>query len=147
MVMSILVAGLGILLAWLTYVRKAISSEAVLQRLRGVHEVLQNMYYFDQVYAATVYRFVHWFSRLSGAFDRYVVDGIVNGFGYLTRVASWVSGSLFDRYVVDGLVNGVGAVIQGVGEGARRLQTGRVQTYLVYVSFSILLLVFVFRAL
>jgi hypothetical protein len=49
--------------------------------------------------------------------------------------------------VVDGLVNGVGAVIQGVGEGARRLQTGRVQTYLVYVSFSILLLVFVFRAL
>jgi len=147
MIMSIAIVAVGILLAWLTYIRKSISAETVLRRWRGVHEVLQNMYYFDRVYAATVYRFVLWLSWLSGAFDRVVVDGIVNGFGYLTRVASWVSGDLFDRYVVDGLVNGVGAVIQGIGEGARRLQTGRVQTYLVYVSFSILLLVFVFRAL
>jgi len=147
MVMSITIAGLGILLSWLTYIRRTISAAAVMERLRGVHHVLQNMYFFDQLYAATVYRFVLWFSWLNGAFDRLVVDGIVNGFGYLTRVASWVSGGLFDRYVVDGLVNGVGAAIQGVGEGARRLQTGKVQTYLVYVSFSILLLVFVFRAL
>ncbi|MBU1074022.1 NADH-quinone oxidoreductase subunit L, partial [bacterium] len=73
-------------------------------------------------------------------------DGIVNGFGYLTRLLSWTSG-LADKYIVDGLVNGLGAVIQGAGESVRRVQTGRIQTYLVYVCFSVLLLVLVFRAL
>jgi NADH-quinone oxidoreductase subunit L len=146
MVLSILVAGLGIFLAWLTYMRGRIDSSAVLARLPRVHHVLQHMYFFDEFYAATVYRFTLWFSWLCGAFDRLVIDGIVNGMGYLTRALSWFAG-LADRYVVDGLVNGVGAVIQGAGEGFRRVQTGRVQSYLAYACFCVLLLVFVFRAL
>ena len=132
--------------AWLTYIRGRISASAALARLPRVHHVLQHMYFFDEFYAATVYRFTLWFSWLYGAFDRLVIDGIVNGMGYLTRVLSWFAG-LADRYVVDGLVNGVGAVIQGAGEGFRRVQTGRVQSYLAYACFSVLLLVFVFRAL
>ncbi len=111
-----------------------------------VHQVLQNMYYFDEFYAATVYRFTLWFAWLNAAFDRVVIDGIVNGVGYLTRVLGWFSGQI-DKWVVDGLVNGVGTVIQVSGESIRRVQTGRIQTYLVYVCFSILALVLVFRAL
>ena len=52
-----------------------------------------------------------------------------------------------DRFIVDGAVNGVAAVLQGAGEGFRRLQTGRVQTYLVYASASIVVLVLVYRVL
>ncbi|MBC8425691.1 NADH-quinone oxidoreductase subunit L [bacterium] len=146
MIMSIAIAGLGIFLSWLTYMRGSISAPRILERLPQVHHVLQNMYFFDQLYAKTIYRFVLWFSWLNGAFDRVVIDGIVNGMGYLTRLLSWVSG-LVDNYIVDGLVNGVGAVIQGAGESVRRVQTGRIQTYLVYVCFSVFLLVLVFRAL
>ena len=146
MIMSIAIAGLGIFLSWLTYIRGTISAPRILERLPQVHHVLQNMYFFDQLYAKTIYRFVLWFSWLNGAFDRIVIDGIVNGMGYLTRLLSWISG-LADKYIVDGLVNGVGAVIQGAGESVRRVQTGRIQTYLVYVCFSVLLLVLVFRAL
>ena len=146
MIMSIAIAGLGIFLSWLTYIRGSISAPRILARLPRVHHVLQNMYFFDQLYAKTIYRFVLWFSWLNGAFDRVVIDGIVNGFGYLTRLLSWFAG-LADTYIVDGLVNGVGAVIQGAGESVRRVQTGRIQTYLVYVCFSVLLLVLVFRAL
>ncbi len=84
---------------------------------------------------------------LRGASTRIVVDGIVNGTGYLTRAGRrWVSG-LFDKYIVDGAVNGVAAVLQGAGEGFRRIQTGRVQTYLVYVSASVLVLILVYRVL
>jgi NADH-quinone oxidoreductase subunit L len=146
MIMSIAIAGLGIFLSWLTYMRGTISAPRILERLPQVHHVLQNMYFFDQLYAKTIYRFVLWFSWLNGAFDRVVIDGIVNGMGYLTRLLSWIAG-LADKYIVDGLVNGVGAVIQGAGESVRRVQTGRIQTYLVYVCFSVLLLVLVFRAL
>jgi len=146
MFLSIAVAGLGILLSWLTYIRRDIRSEQWQAKLPGVHLVLQKMYFFDEIYAATVYRATYWISGASGTFDRVVVDGIVNGFGWLTRMVSWISGQ-FDNFFVDGLVNGVGHVIQGAGEVIRRIQTGRVQTYLVYVCFSILLLIFVFRAL
>jgi NADH-quinone oxidoreductase subunit L len=146
MILSILTAGLGILLSWLTYQRKLISSEAFKAKLEPVHTVLQNMYYFNELYAATVYRFTLWFSWLNAAFDRVVIDGIVNGFGYLARTLSWISGQI-DHLAVDGMVNGVGALIQGAGEGVRRMHTGRIQTYLVYVCFSMLVLVLVFRAL
>ncbi len=61
-------------------------------------------------------------------------------------MVSWVSGSI-DKYFVDGAVNGIASVLQGTGEGFRRIQTGRVQTYLAYVSGSILVLVLIYNVL
>ncbi len=146
MIMSIVVATLGILFAWLTYGIRVIKSERVQAALPWAHQVLQKMYYFDDFYAATVYRGLLVWNSFTAGFDRIVIDGIVNGFGYLYRFVSWLIG-LFDNWVVDGLVNGIAAVMQGAGEVFRRVQTGRLQTYLVYVCFSILILVFVYRAL
>ena len=111
-----------------------------------MHKVLQGPYDFDGLYADNMYHFTLWWASICSAFDRYVIDGIVNGTGYLTRMVSWVSG-LCDRYIVDGAVNGVAAVLQGAGEGFRRVQTGRVQTYLVYVSASVLVLIVIYRVL
>jgi NADH-quinone oxidoreductase subunit L len=146
MIMSIVIAGLGILLSWLTYAGRRIKSERVQAKLPGLHHVLQKMYFFDDLYAATIYRWLLGWNALCAAFDKYVIDGIVNGSGYLTRFVSWLSG-LFDNWVVDGMVNGVATVFQGAGESLRRIQTGRLQTYLVYVCFSVLLLIFIYRAL
>lgn len=146
MIMSILVATLGIAASWWTYHRRRVNPAAIQARLPGAHKVLQGQYFFDEFYAATVYRFTLWWAVVCAAFDRIVIDGIVNGTGYLTRMVSWVSG-LCDRYIVDGAVNGVAAVLQGAGEGFRRIQTGRVQTYLVYVSASVLVLILIYRVL
>jgi NADH-quinone oxidoreductase subunit L len=146
MLMSIIVAGLGILLSWLTYVVRLIKAERVQAALPGVHHVLQKMYFFDDFYAATVYRGLLAWNALCAAFDRYVIDGVVNGSGYLTRILSWLAGR-FDNLVVDGLVNGVAAVFQAAGEGLRRIQTGRLQTYLVYAGCSVVLLIFIYRVL
>jgi hypothetical protein len=41
----------------------------------------------------------------------------------------------------------VATVLQGAGEGIRRVQTGRIQTYLVYVSASVLVLIVIYRVL
>ena len=83
---------------------------------------------------------------MMAAFDRIVIDGIVNGTGDLTRGVSWVSGTI-DKYLVDGAVNGVASVLQGAGEGFRRLQTGRIQTYLTYTAGSVLVLILIYRVL
>ncbi len=146
MLMSIIMAGLGILLSWLTYGARVIKAERVQAALPDVHHVLQKMYFFDDIYAATVYRGLLAWNALCAAFDRYVIDGVVNGSGYLTRILSWLTGR-FDNWVVDGLVNGVAALFQSAGEGLRRIQTGRLQTYLVYAACSVVLLIFIYRAL
>jgi NADH-quinone oxidoreductase subunit L len=146
MIMSICAAFLGITLSWWVYLRRKVDTAAIQKRMHGAYTVLQGMYYFDEFYHATVYPFTLWIASVCAAFDRIVIDGIVNGTGYLTRFVAWISG-LIDKYFVDGAVNGVGAVLQGAGEGFRRIQTGRIQTYLVYVSASVLILVLVYRVL
>jgi len=146
MIMSICAAFLGILLSWWVYNRNKVNTAALQKRFHGVYTTLQGMYFFDEFYHATVYPFTLWVASVCAAFDRIVIDGIVNGSGYLTRLVSWISG-IIDNYIVDGAVNGVAAVLQGAGEGFRRIQTGRIQTYLVYVSASVLILVLVYRVL
>jgi len=146
MIMSIFMAVLGITLSWWVYMRHKVDTAALQKRFHGVYTVLQGMYFFDEFYHKTVYPFTLWVASTCAAFDRVVVDGIVNGTGYLTRLVAWMSG-LFDKYFVDGAVNGVASVLQGAGEGFRRIQTGRIQTYLMYASASVLILVLVYRVL
>jgi len=146
MYMSIAMVILGIGGAWLVYHQKKIDPAKVQRRMSGAYTVLQGQYFFDELYHATVYRFTLWCAWLMAAFDRVVIDGIVNGTGYLTRLVAWISGTI-DKYIVDGAVNGVAAVLQGAGEGFRRVQTGRVQTYLTYTTASVLVLILIYRVL
>jgi NADH-quinone oxidoreductase subunit L len=146
MIMSIIMVVLGIGGAWWVYHQKKVDTAAVQQRLKGAYTVLQGQYFFDELYAATIYRFTLWWAAMCAAFDRIVIDGIVDGTAYLTRVVSWFSGAI-DRYFVDGAVNGLATVLQSAGEGFRRIQTGRVQTYLAYAAGSILVLVLIYNVL
>jgi NADH-quinone oxidoreductase subunit L len=146
MIMSIIMVILGITGAWWVYHRKKVDTAALQVRLSGGYKVLQGQYFFDEFYAATVYRATLWWAAVCAGFDRIVIDGIVNGSGYLTRMVSWISGAI-DRYFVDGIVNGIASVLHGIGEGFRRIQTGRIQTYLAYVSASVLVLVLFYNVL
>jgi NADH-quinone oxidoreductase subunit L len=70
------------------------------------------------------------------AFDLGVVDGAVNGSGWITRLSAWAS-HMVDKYVVDGLVNLVGWL---AGEGSyvlRRVQTGLIQNYALLMVFGV----------
>jgi NADH-quinone oxidoreductase subunit L len=75
-------------------------------------------------------------------FDKWIVDGIVNGTASVTRVFSKISG-YFDTYVVDGFVNATAFLSGFIGLNFKKLQTGKVQTYIVLVIFSILILFFI----
>ena len=73
------------------------------------------------------------------AVDTAVVDGAVNGTGWLTIAFSWIS-HVLDKYVVDGIVNLVGWVAKEGSYVFRRVQTGLIQNY----AFATLLGVFAF---
>jgi NADH-quinone oxidoreductase subunit L len=97
------------------------------QKLPGF-TLLQNKYYVDEIYAATI---VKWFLDLRivlANMDTYIVDGLVNGVSVATRGAAWVTNSI-DKYLVDGAVNFVAEGTLQAGDKLRTVQTGRIQNY------------------
>ena len=144
MLISLTVAGLGILAAFATYHWKKISADAVARALAPVHTFLLNKWYFDELYQAVVVNGVLGLASVLRWVDTWIVDGAVNGAGSLTRVVSFVSGK-FDTYVVDGLVN-FSAYISGFfGLVLRKFQTGKVQTYVLFAVFGVMAFYFIFR--
>ncbi|MFH1010163.1 MAG: NADH-quinone oxidoreductase subunit L, partial [bacterium] len=104
MVISILVALTGIYVAYQTYYRWKISAAAWQRRLGVVARGMQRKWWFDEVYHATVVALSLLISRLFAAFDKYVIDGFLDGTAKVTAAYSTIQG-WFDDHVVDGLVN------------------------------------------
>jgi NADH-quinone oxidoreductase subunit L len=145
MLLSLCVAGLGILFAFLFYFWKKISADKLAEDAAPLYKLSLNKWYFDEIYNATFVAFTMWLSRALAWFDNTIVDGIVNGTAYVTKLSSTFSGK-FDTYVVDGLVNFTAYFSGFIGLILRRFQTGRVQTYLVLVVFSLVIILFLFKS-
>ena len=91
-------------------------------------EAIQNKYWVDEIYQASVIAWVLKLRLILADMDRWVVDGIVNGAGVLGRGAAWVTGAI-DKYLVDGAVNFVAEGTLAFGNRLRQVQTGRIQSY------------------
>jgi NADH-quinone oxidoreductase subunit L len=136
MVLSILIAVAAIALAWKFYVTSPEISDRLAAQWAGAHRTLSNKYYVDELYNSTVVGGTVAGGQSLWTFDRKVVDGAVNGSGWITLFSSWASG-LTDRVVVDGAVNMVGWSAQEGSYWFRRLQTGLVQNYALLMLFGI----------
>ena len=143
MALSVLVAVGGIALAYNRYVRRPERSEQLATNWAGTHRVLTNKYYVDELYDATAVKGTMASARGLWTVDRNVVDGVVNGTGWLTRALSWVS-HVLDKYVVDGLVNLVAWVCAEGSYVFRRVQTGLIQNYAVATLFGVFAFVTVY---
>jgi len=144
MLLSLAVAGLGILAAFATYYWKKISADAFARSLAPLHRFLVNKWYFDELYNAVVVNGVLALAALLRWVDTWIIDGAVNGAGSLTRVTSFVSGK-FDTYVVDGFVNSTAYLSGFFGLVLRKFQTGRVQTYVLFAVLGVMVFYFIFR--
>ncbi|HPK72075.1 MAG TPA: NADH-quinone oxidoreductase subunit L [Vicinamibacterales bacterium] len=143
MALSVLAGIVGIAAAYRIFVRAPEIAETLARRWSGAHRVLSNKYYVDELYGATVVAGTMGAARGLWAFDRSVVDGAVNGSGWLTVSSAWVSHAL-DKYIVDGLVNLVGAVLEAGSFVVRRVQTGLVQNYALVMLFGVFAFVSVY---
>jgi NADH-quinone oxidoreductase subunit L len=143
MIFSVLIAAIGIGLAWRFYVTNPEISDQLAARWAGAHRTLSNKYYVDELYNATVISGTMTSGRGLWTFDRTVVDGAVNGSSWVTVFSSWLSG-LADRVIVDGAVNLVGWSTQESSYWFRRFQTGLVQNYALLMVFGIFAFVTVY---
>ncbi|RPH96176.1 NADH-quinone oxidoreductase subunit L [candidate division KSB1 bacterium] len=131
MLISILVAGLGIWIATLGYYWKRISPAYWQTRFGVLYRGMFHKWWSDEIYDATVIKGTLGFSRLLAWFDLRGIDGVVNGSAWLTRWASVVQG-WFDLRVVDGLVNRAAWFVGVWGKFVRRFQSGQIQRYIFY---------------
>jgi NADH-quinone oxidoreductase subunit L len=110
---SVLVALLGIGLAYALYVARPERAGALARRFSWLHTFLDKGWYFDALYGATFVRFAMWLGRATRGFDRNVIGGLVGGVGR-------------------------GAV--GTGGLLQRLQSGGVQNYALFILLSVLVI-------
>jgi NADH-quinone oxidoreductase subunit L len=101
---SVAVALAGIALAYFLFKKNPQRADALATQFSGVHTVLANKYYVDEIYNAV---FVQPIKRVS-------------------ETGLW---KVVDAGLIDGIVNGVGLTVRGWSAVLRRVQTGSVRAY------------------
>jgi NADH-quinone oxidoreductase subunit L len=103
-----------------------------------LYKLLYNKYYVDQLYDAMFVNRVKDLALTLGAFDVNFINGLgVDGAGWVTRVTSSISAA-WDSWIVDGLVNLAARIVWVFSIPARRLQTGRVARYALFMLAGVL---------
>ncbi len=111
--MSLVVALLGILLAYAMYSAKWLSAERMGRLFGPLHTLLYRKYFFDELYEGVLV-------------ERSLIGGLFAGLHY------------FDDKGVDGTVNGVAYATIAGGRAMRQAQTGQLQLYGVVIGVGIL---------
>jgi len=138
MVISTIVAVSGIGLAYLIYYRQTISADRLAERFRPIYTLLYNKYYFDEFYDLILIRPIMAFARFMWTFDAGVIDGLVNLTGRATILWSDIK-EWFDTWIVDGAVNGVGWLVRQGSALLRFMEPGKVQFYALFVLAGVVM--------
>ena len=143
---SIAVATIGWAIAFFLYYKDGAFVRATRWRERYAfaHRVLANKYYIDELYNATVIYPTLVFSRFLSWFDANIVDGLVNLTRHITVYPLGYGSSLFDRFIVDGAVNGAAYAAGGASRMLRKMQSGFVQNYALVMGSGIVLIAVVY---
>jgi NADH-quinone oxidoreductase subunit L len=118
LLVTLVVVGIGILLAYLFYGRESHAPEQLASWAGGgPYRMLYDKYYVDEIYDFLIVR-------------------------PFTGCSRWLA-QVFDPGVIDGIVNGVGTVARGFSMIWREVQTGNVQHYLAgFVAGTLALLAY-----
>jgi len=115
MLISTIVAFVGIGVATYFFLRNRRAADRVAEQFGGLRQVLAEKYYVDEIYDAAV----------------------VQPIRILSEEALWKK---IDVRLIDGAVNGAGEIVGGLSEVGRRLQTGSVRTYAASLFVGVVLI-------
>ncbi len=116
MIVSLVIAVLGILLARKMYIQEPGLPDQLAKRYPGSYNLITHKYWVDELY------------------DWVFVGPLIRLSVFLWRI--------FDDLIVDGTVNGVAAVARGGSEIFKRLQTGNVQGYALSILLGTIVIIY-----
>ena len=109
--LSVLAGLLGLFFADLLYRRKPELPAKLAAKIRGIHWLVENKYWVDEIYSG------------------FVVKPVL----FVSKYALWV---FFDRGLVDGAGAGIGGLNIGLGSLVRRIQSGNIRSYAGWLAFG-----------
>ncbi len=109
---ALLIALLGIFLAYAVYGAKWISNESIGRTFKPLYNIFYRKYFIDELYQDIIVKKV-------------LLGGIFAG---MQKV---------DTYVVDGAVNGAAKLTNATGRALRQAQSGQVQAYAIVIGIGI----------
>jgi proton-translocating NADH-quinone oxidoreductase chain L len=126
-------AMVGLFLATLLYLWRKLDPAEIKQTFLPIYKFLWNKWYFDELYWAVFVVPTMFLARQTAKFDRGVIDSILHGAASLSKAGSRVVDVLFDRTVVDGSVNTFAHWTWDFGLLLRKLQTGSLRQYVLFI--------------
>jgi NADH-quinone oxidoreductase subunit L len=144
MLASAVIVFIGLGLGWWFYgkrQRKTAEEPDVLQVVQPtLFWLLENKYFVDEFYEATIVRFNAWAARASDFLDRWIWGGMVLLVSSVTLGLSWLYRFTDDFVVNLGFDAGCETLREGGGE-ISKWHSGRVQTYLRVIGVALVVLV------
>ena len=122
----------GVLLAAAMYLWRVVSPVALAWMFRPAYTFLSNRWYFDELYHALFVVPALGIAGLASGTDRGVIDRIIDGIAWSARQLAGID-AWIDRHLVDGLVNATADAAWGVGLQLKRLQTGHLRQYVMFI--------------
>ena len=111
--------------------------------LRALYIFLENRWYINTLYYAI---FVDGLARFARIVWRGLELGVIDRWSDATALASIVSskaGNWFDKYIVDGFINGLAYVSALFSRVCRRIQTGVTQNYLLVFAIGVVVVLII----
>jgi len=149
--LSLAAAGLGWGMAWRSYRHADKGYTEPIAAVPPVYNTLLHKYYVDEGYdyvftgrrkLGDVRLGVLGLGAASSWFDVHVVDGLVNGAGWITRLTATIS-SWWDKWIIDGIgVNGPAILARMLSYPARLFEWGLVQWYALVMTAGLVGFVF-----
>jgi NADH-quinone oxidoreductase subunit L len=115
MVISLLIAGAGILTAYIIYLKAPGTDKKLGERFKNPYTWSYNKFFVDEFYFAFIV--------------------------YPIRDISIFLWKIIDSLVVDGIVNGAGFLVRAISAIIRKIQTGFVQNYALSILFGVVLII------
>ena len=139
-VVSVIIAFMGVFIAFLMYMAGFLNPTKMIIRFKGCHRILTNKYYIDDLYIKIIIqKGLLNFNRMLAHFDLGIYDYfVVDGWKHVSKVC-YKAADGFDRYVIDKVaVDGCGFLIKRIiNRGLRFILVGKVQFYF-FILFLVL---------
>ena len=140
---SFIVALLGLWLGYMVYWRKPLKTgqkDPLEAALGPLHTLFRNRYYLDDIYGQVFVKPSQWLGVQVIAFlDRGIIDAFLH---VIARVFTWLGDliKVLNLWLIDGVGDGIPIAIFNFGGWLRRMQTGRVQQYMLLVLVAAVLI-------
>jgi len=146
MYLSLLVAGLGILLSFIVYYVRKIDADELYKffNIFRLYDLSKNKFYIDEIYSNIIYKpFMFWSSMCSKIDWDYYDQKFIDSIGRLTIFASDKSGKVDYDWLDQKVVDGFGNFANYMSLKMKKLQGGIVQSYILGGLVAVIVIILI----